>query len=691
MTSTTMVSTKGLRTLCLVLIALGLLAAGAALYRRAHAEAANRAVELVADYNEVVALSGQEGVLPNKVMKSLQGVGVTAVALQEETLNNMEREGRITFVARPNFADGHHQASWQPNDAIFEVDTTDMATNMFIQDGLSRVYPKENLVAEAPFRVVVRGNRDFVADLGLGLDGSKVGLIQAMGLRVIPRLRGGAGVTARSLSLSLAQVGDVLGNPLTTPSSTMFVDKNTGKPAPSAPRADSVVVFDGDTIPGYRDLIDPDLVNALNQNHLIYGAVEFGKQKGDEELGKALKGHLVRVHSITLAELGTLTPNQVVQRFCLAVKDRNIRVLFMHLPPVASADPLQHATDFAGAIAKELHKEGYVTSDKKPARPFAEISVPKPLLALIFAGAGAALLLWVLVILPAALPVWWVRVGYLLVGILLAKSVALPFLVKFTWLGVAGFGLAAAIGFPLLGLTYAYRAVDRLAKQRPAHALWDGIVTLLVTTGITLLGGLSIAGMMSDTRYLVKVSQFVGVKATLAVPLVLFAVLIMADAVALVGESWPDYVRRTREKMRAFLAQPLYVWGVIVALVALVAVGLALARSGNDSGVGVSTSELHFRAVLERFLIARPRTKEFLFGHPLFLFAMAAASRGKRPLAMALLLGAVIGQADVLNTYCHAHTPIVLSLLRSVNGLWLGILIGAGLLLLFGYRGAKQA
>jgi ABC-type nitrate/sulfonate/bicarbonate transport system permease component len=30
----------------------------------------------------------------------------------------------------------------------------------------------------------------------------------------------------------------------------------------------------------------------------------------------------------------------------------------------------------------------------------------------------------------------------------------------------------------------------------------------------------------------------------------------------------------------------------------------------------------------------------------------------------------------MMNTFSHAHTPIVLSLLRTVHGIWLGIIIG---------------
>ena len=44
--------------------------------------------------------------------------------------------------------------------------------------------------------------------------------------------------------------------------------------------------------------------------------------------------------------------------------------------------------------------------------------------------------------------------------------------------------------------------------------------------------------------------------------------------------------------------------------------------------------------------------------------------------ALPLLLVGVIGQVGMLNSFCHLHTPIRVTLLRTWNGLWLGALLG---------------
>lgn len=40
------------------------------------------------------------------------------------------------------------------------------------------------------------------------------------------------------------------------------------------------------------------------------------------------------------------------------------------------------------------------------------------------------------------------------------------------------------------------------------------------------------------------------------------------------------------------------------------------------------------------------------------------------------LLIASIGQVSLVNTFAHIHTPIFISVLRTLNGLWIGIVIG---------------
>ena len=121
---------------------------------------------------------------------------------------------------------------------------------------------------------------------------------------------------------------------------------------------------------------------------------------------------------------------------------------------------------------------------------------------------------------------------------------------------------------------------------------------------------------------------------------------------------------------------------LLIGLIALAAFLLIVARTGNDSGVGASGPEMKLRALMDHIFPARPRTKEFLLGHPAFVLAIAWWWRGRRRLAIPAFVVGSIGQASLLNTFCHIHTPLIISLWHGIGGLVLGVGVGVGLFLL---------
>ena len=97
----------------------------------------------------------------------------------------------------------------------------------------------------------------------------------------------------------------------------------------------------------------------------------------------------------------------------------------------------------------------------------------------------------------------------------------------------------------------------------------------------------------------------------------------------------------------------------------------------------ISSLELKMRALLEQLFITRPRTKEIFLGHPAMIFAVYFAMRRQWLPAFAATIVATIGQADMLNTFCHLHTPLFYSALRSFHAVWMGSLIGGAALWMY--------
>jgi hypothetical protein len=194
-------------------------------------------------------------------------------------------------------------------------------------------------------------------------------------------------------------------------------------------------------------------------------------------------------------------------------------------------------------------------------------------------------------------------------------------------------------------------------------------------TLFSLVGGLHVVALLASLPFIVKANQFAGIKLAHLLPVLAVGWGYALDTVN--ATSFADARERIRRRWRQITGYPVTVGLVVAVLLALGLLALVLMRTGNEPGIGVSAIEMKMRETLERYLLARPRTKEFLVGHPALVLALAmsAAGIGRRAWIPLLLVG-VIGQASVVNTLCHIHTPLALSLPRILLGWLLGAIIG---------------
>ena len=116
----------------------------------------------------------------------------------------------------------------------------------------------------------------------------------------------------------------------------------------------------------------------------------------------------------------------------------------------------------------------------------------------------------------------------------------------------------------------------------------------------------------------------------------------------------------------------------LIALLVIAVLGVLavfLMRTG-DGLLSVGTLEQRFRNLLERVLITRPRTKEFIVAWPCLALACALAAAGAKRWLWPFALVSTIGFSSVVNTFCHSRAPVWLSCVRSVLGLAAGLAIG---------------
>lgn len=438
----------------------------------------------------------------------------------------------------------------------------------------------------------------------------------------------------------------------------VFPDPNGGDGAlrPAGPDREQVAHYHGAGWDlAYRPLNYPGLQNVgadfpPEANYLIHGGLEVaGNPEALSETVAVSQGYLTgliegidqdgiaevigqvpaaRVFSLAQDWLNTLPPEEVVSKYLLAASERGARLLYVRPYTAEAVGEMVTSTEtLVRELRAGLGARGFTVGEVEA------VAYRSPVVLRALASVG---ILAGLVLLAGLYPGLW---GVFVAGGVLALGVLAG---GVSWDALA---LVAALTFPVLGY----------ALLPPK--LWSlGAATLVSLVGATLL-----AAAGSDRNTLLAVTPFAGVAATLVVPPALFALHL-----ALKGRPLARWVTD-------FWNTPVRLGYVLLTLFGLAAFALLLLRRGNFPVLPASEAELGLRALLGE-LFARPRFKELL-GHPLAVLALLNA---RWPLWVRglLLTAGVVAQASVVNSFSHYHTPLLVSLERTVVALVIGLALG---------------
>ncbi len=414
----------------------------------------------------------------------------------------------------------------------------------------------------------------------------------------------------------------------------------------------SVVYFADPQIPGltFEDEIahlDPKMVE-LAQNNQI-GFIEFfsAKQKGLFKLAKeASEGgvnyKIVRLHTTTDGETNKLTSPEIISRYWLAATERNQQVLLFKMANTQDIDEdFIRLKDEIEEFAQMAPKKGFTITNR-----VRSYNLPKGNFILAFLSGLAAI---------AVFALFLDLVGFRKAGILLGiiGLVGYAGLLKIRpTLALKLMALFGASIFPSYGVLWALGQKTKGLKQT--------VSVFLKTSIISFGGAITIIGLLSRTSFGLTMDLFTGVKLAHLIPIVL---VLLGYMYKKHGTSI-DFIKRLATNKVTYIAL------VIMGLMGLVLM-VYTSRTGNSGSI--SALELAFRSGLDRILGVRPRTKEFIIGYPLMI---ALFYYGKQEKLLPLFAISMIGQISLVNTYAHVHTPIIMSLIRSVYGIIFGLMIG---------------
>lgn len=619
-------------------------------YQRMSVEENYNHLSLVVNEADVRSFSGATGKSKSQVLTEMKKNGIGQVLFKETSLGMLIQAGDITVFkgqslkTHPNFSAMDKTIPLRDTDTYLVLENASWLKNLkayglpklknakLYTSGKTNVLAIPTMLAadskEAP------DTKTYYEEIGIGFNESFAKGVSDMGLGIVAQVRTWRGLDEKSMPLIKKELDSLKGV--------------------------SLVLFNDPVLPGYPDnirLLSTYFKDDKKEIRYPMGTIEFSDQIGTKKLAQNIDKAVVRLHTISNGEMRNFTGDTpkdevlgrkaALDRYKLAASEREMRALLvrfwqMDSPSLSYEKNLTYLSDLKSA----LEGEGFILKGQS----FDLLKMPHTprVLTLIIAlgvAAGLSLLLGMLrfnklALLGGTLLYLGFLAGYFLVDDILALK-AMAFF--------------SVIIFPILSIIIFYPT----RKMTLARS----IVTLISMSLASLVGGLLMVGLLSDTLFLLKLDHFSGVKLAhlipiLAVPFCLFI--------------WNQ--KNPLEEVKNLLNLAIsYRWAILGGL-AVIAIGIYLARTGND-GMKISETETAFRQLLTDYLGVRPRNKEFLIGYPLALalFYYGANNRALWVLTLPL----AIGQVSLVNTYAHLHTPLFVSLLRSFNGMFLGILLGA--------------
>jgi hypothetical protein len=235
--------------------------------------------------------------------------------------------------------------------------------------------------------------------------------------------------------------------------------------------------------------------------------------------------------------------------------------------------------------------------------------------------------------------------------------------------------LITAIIFPCFAMISQFSSESN-SRQTFSKKITYSLFFLLKVVGLTLVGALLIVGFLSDITFIEGVSRFIGIKVSFIIPLILITIFYFFR---------PHRLPSILYILKRIVHMPVNASGIVAIVFSLTFIVLLLLRSGNYIPMPQLLYEEEFRKFLEKTLFVRPRTKEFLIGYPFLFFSYWAVDKYIPRRWIWIFNGVgLVALISVINSFCHIHTPLNISIYRTCIGLIMGI--GIGLLYIIIYR-----
>jgi len=600
----------------------------------------HRTVDQLISYKEAQRLCVLSHEDRDKFYTQLHQTGITSLILEEDTLTDLVNTGRVTVfrgseimnLYRVGYVNQHlmtyvyQQTPIKPDYYYLFTDEKDIFDRMctHLQNELSA----QNVKRIGQWLVLeVKAEWDDLKPMGFGVSSALTQELRGYGFGIWVRLKPQSYPNANSITQKWNELNDIEGL--------------------------QGLFFEGPTLPGNTSLL-ATWKNLIKNSNQKVAFIEFYDQAGLKQVLKNNTKNAIKLHTILDNELPKMTFEKAQDRYIRAVKERGLsviwlRVLFMNQGNNSALDANRlYWTTIRTTLAQNGIYPGDVQSNG--ILPYA----------------------------PNVFEVLGLILGSLgLVGLLFSH-----FFSKITWVewtGMAFWVLA------LWSLHLLHRSEGLLipaflvACTTPALAMISAFKTpshlnflvffkkLGLALGMTSLGCLLMTGFLAQPIFITGIEVFSGVKLAFLAPLLIVYLFWFVQ---------PHRVHALNYLLQRFLKAPVRWITVVLGMVLIIIAGLYILRSGNYA-LSATAAEGSVRSWLETLLWVRPRTKEWLFGYPLLVLTTGLGVSWFTPtLRKWGLVLSTIALVSVVNSFCHSHTWILASSLRSILGCILGLVLG---------------
>jgi hypothetical protein len=647
----------------IIFIIIALVIAGIVNYHRSKLESNFKQVEMVMSLNELRELSYQEGYDEIELLAKIKNSGINSIAVHEDTLESLALSGKILYFSDKEFDKLNFFLKsidpfkkFQPSPGEAYIVFNDKSNYHRIKENLQRQLGKDSVrdLSFFPYTALkVKGSQEKLSDLGLGFSEEDIELVRRLSFQVILRFRNFPQINKEDIEFKFKE------------------SDKAGKI--------SGIIFEGETVLGY-----PSKENLIYTAELLkikgypFGIIEFAGQGGIETIAHQASELAVRVHSITKEEMEIISKQKAVERWIRAAKERKVRIFYVKPFMKSNFNLIEENLSYIRTITEELKVNGFGTGKASILSTSYQVPIIFILLLILGVISGGLIFLknvfnlkkyqeYSLLFLGILFSLLFL---FLNQGIFLIKLMALLTALIFSTLAIIN-----NEKYFLENNNSKYKDTQNISKNNPGFILMikQILIGFFRIILITLSGALLIAALLSNNKFMLGIEQFSGIKISYLVPLFLVLAIMWLK------------VNKGKLMILENIKKPILIEHVIIMMFFAVFLVIYISRSGNFSFIPVLGIEEKIRIFLEKTLIARPRNKEFLIGYPALLLAMSMNYLRIKEFKISIIIIGTIGPVTLINTFCHIHTPFLFSMLRTFNGVWLGLVLGLIAVTIFYY------